>query len=374
MLLLLIWWKRGRIQALDVWTLGPWLVIGTGLGLVTAWLEKSHNQAGADWSLSLIQRCLLAGRVPWFYAGKLAWPYPLIFVYPRWDIDPHIWWQYLFPIATAGVFFFLWLARRRLGRAPLVAVLIFIVTLFPALGFVDVYPFRYSFVADHFQYLASMSLIALAAAGTTAISQNRVTLMSVVVTVLGALTWQHCLAFHDAETLWRDTLAKNPGCWMAQNNLGLTLVQTGRETEAIEHWMEALRIKPDYAEPHYNLGDALAQAGNTSGAIQQWKQALRFKPDFIEAHQNLGNALRLAGRGTEAVREYGEALRINPKNADTHYNLGLALADQGRSAEAIDQFHLALDVANAQDNIALASIIQVRLKLYETNSLNRQMR
>ena len=164
-MVLLIWWKRGRVKWTDLWPLVPMFVLGIGLGLVTAWLEKHHAGAtGADWQLSWLQRCLIAGRAPWFYAGKLLWPQTLVFIYPRWEVTPPRAWQYAFPAAFLIAIATLWALRGRIGRGPLVAVLCFAGTLFPALGFFDIYPMRYSFVADHFQYLASIALLALAAA------------------------------------------------------------------------------------------------------------------------------------------------------------------------------------------------------------------
>jgi hypothetical protein len=150
----------------DILPLVPFFLVGLGLGLQTAWLEKHHvGASGAAWSLSLAERVLIAGRALWFYAGKLVWPVNLTFDYPRWRLDAAVWWQWLFPAGALAMVAALWFARKRTGRGPLAAVLCFAVTLFPALGFIDVYPFRYSFVADHFQYLACIGPLALAGAG-----------------------------------------------------------------------------------------------------------------------------------------------------------------------------------------------------------------
>src|SRR5262249_13857505 len=101
---------------------------------------------------------------PWFYVSALVWPVNLTFIYPHWEIDPAQWWQWLFPVATLGVLACLWLLRKR-SRGPLAACLFFLGTLFPVLGFLNVYPFLYSYVADHFKYLASLGMIVLFAAG-----------------------------------------------------------------------------------------------------------------------------------------------------------------------------------------------------------------
>jgi hypothetical protein len=84
-LLIVLWWKRPRLAARDVLPLLPFFALGLGLSLVTIWMEKHHVGAqGADWALSAVDRCLIAARALWFYLGKLVWPAPLVFNYPRW--------------------------------------------------------------------------------------------------------------------------------------------------------------------------------------------------------------------------------------------------------------------------------------------------
>ncbi|MDI1318806.1 MAG: hypothetical protein PSW75_01255, partial [bacterium] len=160
-LLVVGWWRRGRLDwRRDVRPLLPWFVLAGASGLFTAHFESALIGAqGADFNLGVLQRCLLAGRVVWFYLGKLAWPADLIFIYPRWTIDTAVWWQWLFPLAGLALLGGLaWWSRQ--SRGPLAAALLFGGTLFPVLGFVNVYPFVFSFVADHFQYLASLAVFA----------------------------------------------------------------------------------------------------------------------------------------------------------------------------------------------------------------------
>jgi protein O-mannosyl-transferase len=351
-LVLLIWWKRGRLEKRDSLALAPWFVLGAASGFMTRWMEQRLVRGGAEWDLSFVQRCLLAGRALWFYAGKLCWPRHLTFIYPRWEIDTAAAWQYSFPLAAVVVLVTLWFLRIRLGKGPLVAVLFFGVTLAPALGFFNVYPFRYSYVADHFQYLASIGLIALAVSAGAAVFRQAgqrgrelaVLSAAIFLLLLGTATWGQAHAYHDLETLWRDTLAKNPNAWLAQNNLGTVLRQAGKSEEAIGHFAQAVRIKPDLAEAHYNLGVTLAQLNKTPEAIGHYEQALQLKPDFAEAHYNLGVALALSGRGPEAMVHWEQALRINPDYAEAHFNLGLALAQMGRTPEAIEHLKQALQI------------------------------
>jgi len=347
-ILLLIWWKRGCVRRRDVLPLLPFFAAGAALGLTTAWIEKYHVGArGPEWSLTLADRMLIAGRALWFYAAKLVWPRDLMFIYPRWRIDAGDWHQWLFPAAAIAVIATLWTVRARAGRGPLVAVLFFAGTLAPALGFVDLYPMRYSFVADHFQYLAGIGLMALVAAGITTALRSPVRRGGITVALilfLGVLSWRHCGAFSSSETLWRDTLAKNPNGWMARDNLGLLLLDQGNIDEAIAQQVEALRINPGDAVTHDNLGTALVRAGRIQEAIEQYQQALQINPNAAATHDNLGHALARAGRIPEAISQYQQALQLNPDDAATRNNLGHALAQTGQLPEAIAQYQQALQI------------------------------
>ena len=211
--------------------------------------------------------------------------------------------------------------------------------LLPVLGFVDVYYFRYSYVADHFQYLACLGLISLAAGTGTAICERAghwgrglgTVAAAIVLLTLGVSTWRQARIYQDSETLWGDTLAKNPRCWMAHNNLGAALVLLGRVPEAREHYEQSLQINPRNAEAHNNLGDVLLQEGSVGDAIGHYEQALRIKPNYADAHNNLGNALYQAGKRDEAMEHYEQALRIKPEYAEAHNSLGIALYQAGQT-------------------------------------------
>ena len=308
---------------------------------------------------------LVAGRAIWFYAAKLVWPQDLIFNYPRWSIGAATWRTWAYPLCVLGVIAALWLARKRIGRGPLAAVLFFCGTLFPALGFVDVYPFRYSFVADHFQYLASVGLLALLVGGATELvsilapgGRRAATLAAAsVLLLLAGLTWNQSRGYRDIETLWVTTLERNPGSWMAHINLGKELARQGRLDQAVTHFEQALSIRPENDKAHYNLGLALARMGNPSAAGEAYSEAIRINPGNVEAHVNLGNVLAGAERFETAAWHYSEALRIAPGSAEVHNNLANALAGQGLFDEAIEHYERALSIdpeyALARQNLAL---------------------
>jgi tetratricopeptide (TPR) repeat protein len=362
-LLVVFWWQRGRISWRgDVRPLVVWLALGLSAGLTTAWVERKLIGAeGADFNLSLAHRALLAARVVWFYAAKLVWPANLTFTYPRWQVDPAVWTQYLFPAALLVAAYACWLPARRGRRGPAAALSIFLITLFPVLGFLNVYPFRFSFVADHFQYLACLALIVpLSSAPVEWLRRPAPGI--VLVLVLGIATWRQSGAYRDAETLYKETLARNPASWMARNNLGLLLAQNpARLRDAVAEYEAAIRIKPDYPGAHINLGNALQQMpGRLQDAIAEYHAALRLGPQSAEVHNGLGNALLdMPDRLPQAVAEFEAALRIRPDFAEAHNNLGYALSkNPGRLDEAIAQYEAALRLrpenAAAHYNMAIA--------------------
>ena len=353
-LLAVLWWKRGRLfWKHDAAPLLPFLMIGVVSGVLTVLVERKFIGAeGNEFTFTMVERCFIAGRAIWFYLSKIFWPADLMFIYPRWNVSLAIWWQYLFPVATLMLAGVLWTLRNR-WRAPLAAFLYFTVTLFPVVGFFDVYPFRFSFVADHFQYLAGIGPLVIAAVGMrSAIGFLRgkrrellkQALYGILLLTLGVLTWKQSGMYADAETLYRAIIKKNPACWMAHNNLGIMLAKTGWTDEAIDHYRKALEFNPDYAPAHYNLGNALRQTGQTNEAIVHFQKALEIHPDDAKTHFNLGNALMQTGRSSEGIAHYRIALEINPRYAEAYYSLGDALMQAGQSKEGIAHYRMALEI------------------------------
>jgi tetratricopeptide (TPR) repeat protein len=366
-LLVVFWWKRGRLSwRRDAAPLLPWFALAAASGLFTAWVERTIIGAeGSAFALTLVQRCLLAGRVVWFYLGKLAWPSDLMFVYPRWDAGASTgaWTACL--AAALALTAALWALRRR-ARGPLAAWLFYVGSLFPALGFFNVYPFIFSYVADHFQYLASMGVLAAAAAGACALHARAgqggraagLGIAAALVAALSILSNAQSATYADEPTLYRATLERNPACWMAHNNLGLWYKTHGEPDKALAHYGDALRLRPDYPQAHNNLGILYEDRGDMDGAVAQFRAALAARSDFVAARNNLGGALaKMPGRLDEAVAEFREAVRLQPTFATAHRNLGAALARQpGRQGEAIAEYQEALrlrpDYADAHASLA----------------------
>ena len=366
-LLVVIWWKNGRLGGRrDVLPLLPWLAFGIAAGIFTAWVEwRVIGARGVEFQLTFLERTLLAGRIVWFYAAKVVWPFNLIFTYPRWQVDTHEWRQYLFPFALAAVVGALWFLARR-NRGPLAAALFFCGTLIPVLGFLNVYPFRFSYVADHFQYLASLGIIIPASARLALVLRRFPAIGKVIpaalVAFLGVLSWRQSGMYTDEETLYRATLERNPESWMAHHNLAKALAEKpGHLQEAIEEYRASLRIYPNFAETHNNLGNALAQTpGRLDEARRELEISLKLNPDYANGHYNLGNVLaRMPGQLPDAVVEYQTAIRLKPDFVEAHHNLAIALSQiPGRLPDAIREYQTTIGLnpamAEAHNNLCRA--------------------
>ncbi len=167
--------------------------------------------------------------------------------------DVHDGVQWVFAIAAAAILAGLAILAKRLGRGPLTATICYLALLFPALGFFNVYPFRFSFVADHFQYLAGIPIVAAvvwvvawilrplwqrgasdeAAKPSAAIA----VLASALLVVLGATSWIRATVFEEPENLWQDTVEKNPDSWLATYSLAKV-----KQADASEGFDDAARI------------------------------------------------------------------------------------------------------------------------------------
>lgn len=348
-ILVILWWKNGKVKWKDVQPLIPFFVLGIAMGLITAYLELHHVGADSERIAELkflwYERLLIAGRVPFFYAAKLLVPWPLSFIYPRWELDPK--WQWIFPAMLLATLAILVMARNHIGRAPAAAALIFVGTLFPVLGFLNVYPMRFSFVADHFQYHASIALIVLAAAG---FCKHAGRYGQLVVIPLAILTALRTPVYADPEILWRDTLAKNPESWMVNTNLALVLRERAERSgddpsqfdEAEKLFDKALLLAPNIHDTHTNVGMMLARRGQYEQALFHFREALKVNPNFAPAYYGIGQVYKFLGKTDLAIENYRKALEFSPKYPEGSYQLAQVLENTGRPGEAVDLYRTAV--------------------------------
>ncbi len=370
-ILIVLWYQGRKFNGRVIVRLIPLFVIGAAAGLFTAWLEVNKvGASGGSWDLNVLERFMLAGQVMWFYLWKLFWPADLIFSYPRWTMAADVPLQYLGLIGVGAAAFALWWWRKAWGRGPAAAALFFLVTLGPVLGFLNVYPMLFSWVADHFQYLASAGPIALAAGTAAWVWREKAgaakwgfPAAAAVLIALGALTWQQGWIYESEETLWRDTIRKNPESWMAHNNLGGVLARRGQVRDALRHYRKSLQNRKYKEIALNNIGNQLFRLGRISEAVDHYRRAIALNPKYVKPRAGLGRALAESGTVEEGIKELKEALRVQPGFPAAHNNLGLALTKKGQIKEAESEFLKAIKgdptLAEARFNFAL-SLVQAK--------------
>src|SRR5581483_2883217 len=395
---LLVWWKRGWPRWREALPLGPFLAVGFGMGLITMWVEKHCVSAvGPEWNFTPVERILISARMLWFYTGKLLWPHPVMFMYPKWSIhaaDPIAW----LPIAAGiAILLLLWWKRNSWGRPFLVTAGYAILAVFPMLAFFNQYFFRYSFVCDHFPYLANMGAMGFVGALLCAAAEKLATRQrwllpassALLLPLLGALTWKQAEMYRAAETLWRVTLAHNPDSWMAHNNLCMELTRQERMDEAMDEsrkalalhpsdfaynnlglseqarghldaavdlFQKALEINPSYGPGHYNLANVLAQKGMLDEAIDHYRKAIQLRSAVAAPRMRLGAVLARKGMLDDALAELTEAVRLDPTLAEGHYELGMVLARKDRLDDATQELTKAAQLKPGTFRPALAAL------------------
>lgn len=358
-MILILWLRRDSMTVKQLGKIIPFVLLGVAMGLISMWWERFHiGTRGARFDLGWVERGLIASRGIWFYLWKLVLPVNLSFFYPKWEIDPKVLIAYIWLLAALAAVAVVYYLRRLVGRGVEVALFYFVATLSPLLGFVMLYTFRYSYVADHYQYLACIGPIALLSACCVSLARRlnlgryyRVAGACALLAVLGFLTWRQNIMYGNAELLWRTTITRNPQCGIAYNNLGNIQYRKGEIDEATASYLRAEAIAPLDGEIHYNLGAAYLLKKQMNESIAQSRRALELDPELTEAHYNLGNAYFGRGEFREAISSYREALRARPRNAIAHSNLAICLVATGSVEDGLAEFNEALRVDPASAEV-----------------------
>jgi len=343
-LLAATWWQRGHITKPDCLRTAPHFALALAFGLMTVWFQTHQTLAGFTLPPETFAGKLAgAGLAIWFYLGKALLPLQLNAIYPRWEIDPGSVVIYLPLLLLVGLAALCWRFRRSWGRHALFALVCFVASLFPVLGFFDMYFLALSRVSDHFQYLAL--IVPLATLAALIHSQRKPLVASAIVFALilglSLLAVGRAKVYTTDESLWRDTLAKNPAAWNAHNNLGCILAEKNELVTATEHFLASLKLNPRNAGAHVNFGKVLLLKNDFAGAESHFRTALEIKPSQVEALLGSGQALAVQGRSIEAVEKLRAALHLKPDN-ETRLQLAPLLSGLGRDTEAVAELKAVL--------------------------------
>ncbi len=359
----------------------PFFLIAVTFGLLTLWFQNRGIGEEEIVLGSFGRRLANAGMAVWWYTGKVFAPIRLMAVYPSWRFDSPRAVEWLPLLALIGVMSIFWRWRDRWARSFLFAFAYFVVALVPVLGFLRMaYARSGTLVADHFQYFADISLIALFGAGVARLLESRrrwikiVTgaVVTLLLGVMGSYTWARTKIYRNEETLWQDNFSKNPDAWQGHNRIGQLFFDQGKFAEAAQHFERATKLKPELPDNYNSLGLAYCRLDRFEEGIVEYRKALQLRGEksstaksagVATMRTNLANALTLTAnnlidsaqtlleqgaviaaeanrkaaleRYEEAISEYEKALELEPQHPAIHRNLGLVLIRLGRYDEAV---------------------------------------
>ena len=351
-LLIWHWWQRGGVTAADWRRLAPFCVVG--LGITAADFAFYTGREPLALGYTAAERVLIAARALWFYAGKLLWPVELAVIYPRWEVRAGDVVGWVCVAAALGAAVLLWLLRDRIGRGPAAGAAFFAVTLSPVLGFVDYGYMQFSFVADRYQYLAGLGVMALLIGGAAhgvhrlpaALRPGAVGAgaLVAVLAVLGTLTWQQAGIYRDGITFFNHVVALNPHARNAHLNLAKALAEAGRVEEAHAAGLVAIERRPDDAKAHTSVGGVLLTMGRLDEVEEHLARALALAPGYLHAWRYMAELWRRQGRHDEAIEAFRKVLVDDPMSALAHAGLGMALLETKRYQEALEAMGRALQL------------------------------
>jgi tetratricopeptide (TPR) repeat protein len=354
-ILLYVWWKRGRIGWSDLRDSLPFFAISLVLGALTILVGHWYQQRymiPPDVAVigGIFSRLALSGVNYSTYLAKCFWPVRLLPAYPKWTIDPHSLLQFLPWLILCVVIGLAWWKRTSWGRHVLLGLGFFLLNLAPFVGFIPTSYMKNTWVMDHFLYIPIIGIIALVVAGMEQLDgklsrQVRPFAIGIVIVVMGLLAWDshsYAAMFLDEETISKYTLQHNPAAVPAYQALGYVLLNKGHPEEAIEQFQQVVKLDPTYTLAHHDMGVALLKLNRTAEAVDQFQQSLKGDPHNAATHKQLGYALYETGQIPEAIEHYRQALDRDPNDAETHHNLAVALLQSNQVPSAIQEFEEAI--------------------------------
>jgi len=342
------WWLRGRIAKQDWLRTAPFFALALAFGLMSIWFQTHQTfTTGEVQTENFWGRLAGAGMAVWFYLGKALLPLNLNLIYPRWNIHVAALLSYLPALLLCGVFFLCWKFRRSWGRPVLFGFGFFVVNLFPVLGFFDMYFLAISRVSDHFQYLPLIGIAGLVAGAIywdvprMRVNGAELLIKTTLIIALTFLTVQRAKVMANEETLWRDTLAKNPAAWSAHNNLACILAEQNKIDDAITHFFASLKLNPNNAQAHGNLGKALTQQRKFAEAETELRTAVAQKAQEPEFHRSLAYVLGGQGKTDEALGQLRQAADLD-QSVGRRLELATMLHQIGKDREAVAEYRRVL--------------------------------
>ena len=391
LLLVLLWWKHGKIAPAQWLSTTSYFAISAFLGAVTLYFENTLPLVGPPVRPEgVLSRLAASAWAIWFYMYKAILPIHLSPIYPRWTVDPSSVMAWLPAIALIACLGTLLRLRKAWGRPLFTAALCYIVMLLPLLGFLNTGMFRMSLVTDHWQYFALIVPIIVIVSPWVRAQEARSLAfrrvgqytMVFVTAILGGLTWQYCHSFRDMESWARTAIAGNPQAGVAFANLGSVLARRGEIEAAIDCYQEAVQkcpsdslpahtsltnlfwinrdfsnavrhaaaaveLVPTDVEIRHKLAVGLWTIGQPAAALQHFEWIGQASPDYPGIDAQTGLCWLAMGKPAQAISHLRQAVSRKPQNAEFHFDLATAFSACRRLDEAIEQYRTAIHLRPA---------------------------
>jgi len=367
-LVLLDLWPLRRANRLAVlWEKLPLFALAAGASLATYVAQQQGHAVRSFSSLPAGLRVANALVTYMAYIARMFWPANLAVYYP-YSHDLPVWRAMAAGLALAGITV---LVLRWFRSYPYLAVgwLWYLGTLVPVIGFVQV---GGQSSADRYTYLPMVGLTIILSWGAADLLK-RYPRARTVAAVSAAAACSACLILSclqlrywaNSGSLFQHAVEVTTDNHIAHNNLAAYDLTQMRDEEAWGQVIEALRIRPNYAEAHVNLATILRRLGQAGDSEREYRVALSLQPDNVEAHSGYGALLLGQGRANEALQEFREVVELRPEYANGRYDLGRMLATLGRMDEAMAQFsetiRLRPDHAEAYHSLGMALVSRGKL-------------
>ena len=142
---------------------------------------------------------------------------------------------------------------------------------------------------------------------------------------------------------------------------GNAMLAQGKTADAVQKYIETLKIEPDFPEALCNLGSALSRLdrpGSVATSIECFQRAIALAPRYALAHNNLGAVFANVGRLNDALAEYRRAVELDGKYIEARCNLAGMLLQLGSPADAVAEYARAmrLDRSNSIAREALLNL------------------
>ena len=316
-------------------------------GIIGLWFQNWKQSATDEFLLNLTfsDRVMQVLRACGFYVRQTFFPSNFMLIHPKWpaagDDLAGVAGCLLACGCIVAILIQAW--RRRVWQRIGLGTAWFLLALIPSLGIFYIPFFVYAPVSEHYLYLALPGAIAAAVEGIGQIFKRQPKVVWLIISTIAAC---FCVVSHgrskiylSEESVWQESIAKNPDSWLGYYNLGVQAYRAGQKPKAVMAFEQALARRNNLPEASYNLGVIAHEEQDFPRALSKLKHAIDLRPDFCTARNVYAVVFYRTKQFDRALHEWKEVVLRCPSFAEAHYNLGVLLTRRGDYPSA--RMHLA---------------------------------